>query len=141
MISGKILEDLRKSVSLRMSEKRYIHTLGVEKAAILLSEYCLPEKRDQLAIAALFHDITKEMPYDAQISLLAEEGINFGSEADIFSVIHSFTAPYVVKKEFPEFADEESEGSIHPLLKHSRLLRKTDAVSTLASLWCGGCSP
>ena len=42
---------------------------------------------------------------------------------------------------FSEFADEESEGSIHPLLKHSRLLRKTDAVSTLASLWCGGCSP
>ena len=42
MISGKLLDDLRKSVSSRMSEKRYIHTLGVEKAAILLSEYCLP---------------------------------------------------------------------------------------------------
>ena len=107
MRSGKLLDDLRKSVSSRMSEKRYIHTLGVEKAAILLSEYCLPQKRDQLAIAALLHDITKEMPHDAQISLLAEEGIDLGCEEDRFSVIHSFTAPYGVKIEFPEFADEE----------------------------------
>lgn len=42
---------------------------------------------------------------------------------------------------FSEFADEEAEGSIAPLLKHSRLIKKADAVSTLASLWCGGCSP
>ena len=39
---------------------------------------------------------------------------------------------------FSEFADEEAEGSIAPLLKHSRLIKKADAVSTLASLWCGG---
>ena len=42
---------------------------------------------------------------------------------------------------FSEFADEEAAGSIAPLLKHSRLIKKADAVSTLASLWCGGCSP
>ena len=40
-----------------------------------------------------------------------------------------------------EFANEENEGSIKPLLLRSRLLKKTGAVTALASLWCGGCSP
>ena len=37
-----MLENLRNSVSLRLSEKRYLHTLGVEKTAVILSELCLP---------------------------------------------------------------------------------------------------
>ena len=42
---------------------------------------------------------------------------------------------------FSEFSDEEKEGSIVPLLLRSRLLKKTGAVTAIASLWCGGCSP
>ena len=40
-----------------------------------------------------------------------------------------------------EFSDEEKEGSVKHLLLRSRLLKKTGAVTALASLWCGGCSP
>ena len=39
-----------------------------------------------------------------------------------------------------EFADKENDSDIKYLLEHSRLLKKSDAVSTLALLWCGRCS-
>jgi hypothetical protein len=42
---------------------------------------------------------------------------------------------------FSEFGDEEDERSIASLIDRARLLKKTDAVATLAALWCEGCSP
>ena len=40
-----------------------------------------------------------------------------------------------------EFGEKKEERSISPIIDRSRLLKKTDAVATLASLWCEGCSP
>ena len=51
---------LRREVCQRLSEKRYNHTLGVEKMAVLIGGYCMPESIDRLRVAALLHDISKE---------------------------------------------------------------------------------
>ena len=54
------IDSLRREVGRRLSKKRFAHTLGVEKMAVLLGELCLPDMIDRLHVAALLHDISKE---------------------------------------------------------------------------------
>ncbi len=101
------LNDLRKKVSERISEKRFLHTLGVERFAVFLGRLLLPDMVDQLSAAALLHDISKEMPYETQIELIKKSNFNL-TEEDIITrgVLHSFSAPMVIKNDFPDFATE-----------------------------------
>lgn len=103
-----MLKNLRNSVSSKLSEKRYIHTLGVEKMSVMLSELCLPEKKFELSAAALLHDITKEESVQFQQQIFSLENAK-DEEADVFdnAVLHSFTAPYIIKRDYPLFATEE----------------------------------
>lgn len=101
------LARLREGVGARLSEKRYFHTLAVERCAIALSEMCLPDAESELSAAALLHDITKELSTDEQRILLNEENVVLDKEDfESTGVLHSFTAPIVVKKEFPEFSTQ-----------------------------------
>ena len=45
-----MLDSLRKSISSRLSYKRFIHTVGVEDTALFLAEHCLPEKAYELRV-------------------------------------------------------------------------------------------
>ena len=108
MINEEMLIELRTSVSLRMSKKRFEHTLGVEKATGKLASIWLPERTTELAAAALLHDISKEMPEAAQIELiLREEPLFSKNDLKCTPALHSFSAPYVVKCDFPLFATED----------------------------------
>ena len=99
------LSELREKVKSRMSEKRFSHTLGVERCAKRLGELILPERVSELRAAALLHDISKEIPIDRQFEILENNLFPLTDEdRSTFGVIHSFTAPYVVKKDFQEFA-------------------------------------
>ena len=71
---------LRSLVKERMSQKRYLHTLGVEKMAKRLGEVLLPDKVDELCVAALLHDVAKEMSYEEHMQLLATSDITYGEE-------------------------------------------------------------
>ena len=102
----KELELLRLAVKDRLSEKRYIHTLGVETAAARIGEIVCPEDVPALRAAALLHDITKELSGDEQLALLAEQGITDGDDISASAIHHSLTAPAVIKRDFPEFATE-----------------------------------
>ena len=53
----------------RLGDKRYHHTLNVEKMAIKLAKRYGADC-DQAALAALLHDTAKEMPTAAQLALL-----------------------------------------------------------------------
>lgn len=99
------LELLRKKVEERLSSGRYFHTIGVVEAAVKLAELCLPESIRDLEIAALLHDISKEYPLKEQYSLIEDFGIDVGEE-DYGSpaVLHSFTAPAVIKRDFPAYS-------------------------------------
>ena len=108
MINEEMLNKLRERVSSMMSEYRYNHTLGVEKMALYLARHCLPEKTMEVSAAALLHDITKELPYQTQLELIKKCKPDLDEDTiSTSSVLHSLTAPYIVKRDFPDFATDE----------------------------------
>ena len=108
MITEEMLQNLRHSISLRLSERRYLHTLGVEEMATFIAAHCLPSKVCEASAAALLHDVTKEIAIDDKIEMLKSEDISSEFRESIPNeVLHSFTAPVVVKTDYPDFAGEE----------------------------------
>ena len=73
--SEESLLNLKEKVKLRMSEKRFSHTLGVERCAKKLGELIMPQRVSELRAAAILHDITKRLPLDAQLPLCEKYGI------------------------------------------------------------------
>ena len=108
MITEKTLTELRRSVEERLSGSRFSHTLGVERAAELLGEYCLPREILPLRAAALLHDIAKELSFDEIVSLLKENEFSL-TDGDLLSpeILHSFAAPFVIRSDFSEFAEQK----------------------------------
>ncbi len=127
------IEYLKIEVKKRMSEKRYIHTLGVLECAKELSELCAPESVSEMACAALLHDVSKELSDSAQLALLCEEGIIL-DEADMDSpaIFHSFTAPIVVRRDFPAYATEAILSAVRNHTIGSPDMSVTDEIIFLA---------
>jgi predicted HD superfamily hydrolase involved in NAD metabolism len=102
------IAELSKAVKKRISEKRFAHTLGVASMAEKLSALCLPEMSSELVSAAYLHDITKELPTSKHLELIKLQGVAL-SEEDLNSeaVLHSFSAPFVIKRDFPDFATKD----------------------------------
>ena len=101
------IESLYKRVRGEISEYRFSHIAGVERAAIALGELYMPESISELRVAALLHDITKELSTDEHISLMKKHGVAV-SENDLRSpkVLHSKTAELAVSERYGEFATE-----------------------------------
>ena len=117
-ITQEMLERLRKKLELnfkqgKMSEKRYRHTLEVEKMAAKLGEIFVPDKVDILRAAGLLHDITKEYSTDMQIALSAKYEVEI-TELDICApkTLHARTAAACLEDEYPEFAIPEVKSCI-----------------------------
>ncbi len=109
----KHLENLRQSVKTTLSEKRYLHTLGVERAAIRLSEYFPSLDASELSAAALLHDITKELSVEEHIALALSQGVILTSEQiESREILHSVTAPFAVTDKYIEFASENILSSL-----------------------------
>ena len=102
------LDELRETIRTRISEKRYVHTLGVERMAVALGEILLPERIDELAVAALLHDVAKELTYEAHIELLKSSDVRYTKE-DLLSkpALHSIAAVPLILREFPKFATHD----------------------------------
>ena len=100
-------ESLKDDIKAALSEKRYLHTLAVVDAACKLSKMCLPDKKSEIQVAALLHDITKELSHSEQCAILSEAGVVLDDEdSESLGVIHSFTAPIFIKNHFSKFATE-----------------------------------
>ena len=108
MIDEESLNSLRKQIGEILSERRFEHTLGVERAARDIAVHCLPSKLTELSAAALLHDAAKEQSKEEQLRLMIASGIAF-TEEDYASesLYHAFCAPELVRTEFPEFATED----------------------------------
>ena len=100
--------ELREQIKPFMSEHRYLHTLSVADTAISMAKYLLPECQQDAECAALLHDIAKELPLDEQKALAQEYGYEL-TKSDVSSpqVIHSYAAPALIKRHFPEYAKSE----------------------------------
>lgn len=108
MITDQMLESLKNEVYMLLSKRRFSHTLGVEKAAEFLAEHCLPDKIQEIKAAAILHDVTKELSKEEQERIVLENGIGVDINEESFSsVVHSYTAPVFVKRNFPQFATEQ----------------------------------
>jgi predicted HD superfamily hydrolase involved in NAD metabolism len=110
----KEIDDLRLRVKARLSEKRFIHTLGVERMAVRIGEKCLPDKVSQLRVAALLHDISKEYSEAEYFEIAKRHNVSF-SEEDLSApaLWHSITAPLSVLEYFPAFADDEVLSAVY----------------------------
>ena len=69
---GKSIEELRDFVKSVVSEKRYRHTLAVEKETRYLVSHLCPEKEEKLARAALLHDITKYLTPEEHAEIIPD---------------------------------------------------------------------
>ncbi len=106
--SEKEINALRENVRTRLSQKRFDHTLGVERMALRIGEKCLPEKLDMLRAAALLHDISKEYSEAEHLELIKRHDFSLGDEEFSAPAIwHSVTAPLEVEDSFPEYADAD----------------------------------
>ena len=106
--SEEMLSNLRESVKNEMGEKRYFHTLEVEKMAARLGEIYAPQQVSMLRAAALLHDVTKERNAQEHIAICENEGLVV-SEAERRSpkMFHAKTAAIVIPHKYPEFVTEE----------------------------------
>ena len=107
-INEEMLDTLRQRVGTGMSEKRYRHTLGVEREIARLGEIYLPDRIQELRAAALLHDITKERSVEEQLALCAQYSIPV-TAADRISpkTFHAKTACPVIAEFYPEYATQD----------------------------------
>lgn len=107
MFSEFELDKLRREIRTYMSEYRYKHTLGVERAAIELGNVFLPKSLPELRVAALLHDITKELSLDEQMKLIDFSDLSITDEdRRTLPALHSFSAVPFIKEHFAHFATE-----------------------------------
>ena len=91
----------------RISEKRFMHVISVVEAAKKIGEYFPDIDLSELSAAALLHDISKEIKFDEQIALIEKEyGFITEEDRETVAVLHSLSAPAVIKTDFPKFATE-----------------------------------
>lgn len=108
------INSLKQSVSDRLSQKRFSHTASVACAAVRLAEYCIPEYKSEIEVAALLHDITKEFTYQEHINIIRTEGLKIDAEDfESPAILHAFTAPEIIKREFPLFATERIISAVY----------------------------
>ena len=99
------IDALRLKVKERLSEKRFLHTLGVEKMAALIGKKTMPDLVDELRVAALLHDISKEYSEAEHFLIISKHNISIGDEEMGEPALwHSITAPAVILDDFSEFA-------------------------------------
>lgn len=103
-----MLDSLRIGVKNEMGEKRYNHTLEVEKMAARLGEIYAPSKIQMLRAAALLHDITKERSTDEHIAICESAGLNVSlAERKSPKMFHAKTGALVIPQKYPQFATPE----------------------------------
>ena len=103
--SDAVLARLRDAVRAAEGDKRYYHTIGVEKKAAELAAVFAPDRARMLRAAALLHDITKEWSAEKQLAFCRQYGIDPGEACFAPKLFHARTAAELVRQRFPECAD------------------------------------
>lgn len=93
-IRKELLDRVKKAVS----EKRFFHTLSVEREAVRLAKILSLSKEEirEISLAALYHDLTKEWSLEKSVSFLNEDLSGFEKYEP---VLHGKTAAKIAKEE------------------------------------------
>ncbi len=102
---------LREKVKGYMTEKRYRHTLAVEREVCRLAEIFVPDEPYtalKLRCAALLHDITKVLSLEKQLQYcqIFDIIIRNGDELSP-KIFHAKTGAEIAKRDFSEYVDGE----------------------------------
>ena len=102
MTDAKTLARARHLVEDSLSEKRCSHVFAVtEEMRLLARVFELSEEENDLLLAALLHDITKEKTLEAQLQLCAEYGIILSAEdRAVPKGLHAITGAAFAAREF-----------------------------------------
>ncbi len=105
---SKDIDALRESMGRLLSNSRYNHTLGVERMAVSLGEVFLPDRIAELRVAALLHDVAKELTYEDMKQIISEQRISVSDE-DLATLpaLHSFAGVALVQRDYPDFASPD----------------------------------
>ena len=127
------IDTLREKIRPYYTEKRYLHTLSVEKEAVKLGEIYLHDELMRLRAAALLHDITKIADYEKQLQYCAEFGIIMNIEEGTSpEVLHALTGASVAERDFVEFVDDGIVGAIRRHTTGDGAMTVFDALIYLA---------
>ncbi len=101
------LDALRASLEEKMSQKRYFHTLEVEKMAVRLAKLYAPQECDALRAAALLHDLTKEYSREEHLAVFSKYSVEL-LDADLLAekTFHARSAAVLIPELYPELASE-----------------------------------
>ena len=101
---------LQEQICARMSEKRFLHSVGVAKYAYKMAKDAKVHNPWDYYIAGLLHDVAKEIPKEEQLAIMKmpSEVYQF-CEEDVLSptLYHGFCAPYIVLRDFPQYAKRD----------------------------------
>lgn len=116
-----------------LSQRRYEHTRNVEKLAVRLAERN-GVSEEKAALAALLHDIAKELPKDRMLQLIAENDIIAeGAAKRLPPVWHGAAAAVLAKTEYG-VEDEEILSAIRCHTTGKPHMSKLDKVLYLADM-------
>lgn len=107
LFSEEKISKLHLTIKNEMSEYRFSHTAGVVASAEELGKLYMQESIDELCVAALLHDITKELTVEEHIALMKKHGLTV-TDSDIASpqLFHAKTAELTVRDRYAEFATD-----------------------------------
>ena len=93
-------EEMRKSILSRLQGYRYEHSLGVERAAIMLAEK-YGEDPEKAGTAGILHDITKYLSPQEQLNLCGKYGIiPCTVEKSEPKMLHGKTAAAIARRDY-----------------------------------------
>lgn len=92
-------EEIKNDVKSKMSAERFEHTCGVVKAAEALADLYNVDK-EKAKIAALVHDIAKEMTEEEVNKYCEENNVNLGEIKQYPKVIHSHVGSCIAKSQY-----------------------------------------
>ncbi len=102
------INSLREHIRGKMSDFRFAHTSGVEKMAVRLGEIYCPDQTDVLRVAALLHDVTKELSISEHTEIYRRHSLEPSKEElSAPTTLHSVTAALIIPEKYPEFASDE----------------------------------
>ena len=94
------MHQIRAEMKKRLSEKRFVHTLGTAECAVTLA-HRFGADADTLYLAGLLHDVTKEWSDDAQLNFFAERGIMICNTQKLCpQLFHAISGAVVAGEEF-----------------------------------------
>jgi len=101
-LESKIEDRIRERIRVYITESRYRHSLGVRDTAVQLARIygC---RRQKAAIAALLHDIARDIPLETMRRLVEENIAWFSTDFVITDnplLLHAYAGSVIARKEF-----------------------------------------